>query len=263
MDDIATARSNAQSTTESAAKLQESIPGLLQGLRQNLVSIYQKDNPLVQGRTQALESYLSAPDQARASYLPANQPQVEGSPLNFSPTQLQAMVSSRQAAALAPLLGLNQMINAQYGNIGDIVGNAGNIYQAQLGAAQTRAQSAQQAYQQALAIDQFNREFAEKQRQFDISEARLRKSGGGGFDPSAILAAILNQNQQQSTQGQRPPLESFDISEETNTQRAPIQQQIPALPQAGFSFGLPSGSSGIKERLGAWKDLIIGGLTGR
>src|SRR3990167_1216253 len=236
MDNLAQAQSNATSASESAAKLQESIPGLLQGLKQNLVSIYQKDNPLVQQRTGLLESYLNAPDQARASYLPANQPMVEGSPLNFSPTQLQAMVSSKQNAALAPLLGVNQMINAQYGNIGDIVGNAGDIYKSQLVGEQ----------------------------QFQQQESRLTKaSGSGGFDPSAILAAILAQNQQQQQEIDPAQFDEPDV--QTSQSVGSLPQQIQALPQAGFSFGLPkglTGPEGLTERVKGWGQLIWNGLTG-
>src|SRR3990167_9062 len=253
MDNLAQAQSNATSASESAAKLQESIPGLLQGLKQNLVSIYQKDNPLVQQRTGLLESYLNAPDQARASYLPANQPMVEGSPLNFSPTQLQAMVSSKQNAALAPLLGVNQMINAQYGNIGDIVGNAGDIYKSQLGGAQQRAQSAMDWYKQLVG-----------EQQFQQQESRLTKaSGSGGFDPSAILAAILAQNQQQQQEIDPAQFDEPDVH--TSQSVGSLPQQIHALPPAGFSFGLPkglTGPEGLTERVKGWGQLIWNGLTG-
>lgn len=251
MDNVAQAQQTAQSATENAAKLQESIPGLLQGLRQNLVSIYQKDNPLVQERTGLLESFLNAPDQARASFLPTNQPQVEGSPLNFSPTQLKAMVSSRQNAALAPLLGVNQMINAQYGNIGDIVSGAGDLYKSQLGATQTRAQSATDWYKQLVS-----------EQQFQQQEKRLG-AASSGFDPSAILKAILAQNQPQPTQ-EIPPLESFDDQpqQSRSAQRAPIQQQVPALPQAGFEVGLPKSVGEYGQRAKAWGELIWKGLTG-
>ena len=182
MDDLATARTNAETATSDVAKLQETIPGLLQGLRQNLTSIYQKDNPLVQARDTQLADYLSAPDLARAEYLPGNQPVIGGSNLNFSPTQLNAMVSQRQNAALAPLLGTNQALLAGYGNIGDIVTRAGNIYQSQVDAAKTRQTGAQNLYQIAADL--------EKQR---ISSAN---SNAGTGDLASIIAALLaGQNQ--------------------------------------------------------------------
>ena len=141
------------------------------------------------------------------------------------------------------------MINAQYGNIGDIVGNAATAYQAQLGGAQQRAQSATDWYKQMVS-----------EQQFQQQEKRLG-AADSGFDPSAILQAILAQNQPQPTQ-ERPPIESFDQPEQTQGKRAPIQQQIPALPQAGFSVGLPKSFGEYGERAKAWGELIWKGLTG-
>lgn len=124
-----------QATTEAG-----NLPNILQELKGNLNSIFSKDNPLMQQREGALSTYLSAGDQARASYLPTNSGQV------FSPTQLQALVSSRQAAALAPLTGLNSIITNQGGGLNDILSNAKDLFTAKVAADTQNAQRLQDLY---------------------------------------------------------------------------------------------------------------------
>ena len=169
-------------TSGQAASLAEGTPGLLQQLKSNLTSIFAKDNPLIAARGTALQDFLNASSQSRVATLPQNLPTVEGSQLNLSPTQQNAITTARESAALAPLAGLNQIITGIYGNIPQMVQNAAGIYQAQVQAAQLRASQLQQQYENAFQelLQQ------EKVRQFNIQESRL---GGGskGLDLSSLL----------------------------------------------------------------------------
>lgn len=258
----------ANQASSEASTLAANSPGLLQQLQSNLTGIFAKDNPLIEARGQALADFLSTPARARAEFLPTNMAQVEGSGLNLSPTQQNAVTTSHQSAALAPLAGLNQIITGIYGNVPQIVQNAGNIYQSQIQAAQLRAQQLQQQYENAFSqlLEQ------EKSRQFDTEQARLsRGSGSGtGLDLSSILG-LMGGGQQQlpqeglAIQSARDRLAAqFDQRVPAPTgSRAPLSQQVQALPSSGLSFGLPKSFGEFGQRLGAWKDLLIGGLTGR
>lgn len=172
--DLQGLQSGAQAASENVAKFQEDIPGLLSGLKTNLTSIFTKDNPMMAQRETALQDYLNTPSSTRASLLPANQPMVEGSPLNFSPTQQNAIVEARRNAALVPLAGLNSSIVGQYGNLGDILNAAAQSYQSQLDAAKSRATSAQDLYKLAVAQDQFDRQLA-------LDRYKADQSSGGGM----------------------------------------------------------------------------------
>lgn len=178
--DLTGLRTKAETAGSNLGNLQTNVPKMLSDLRSSLTSIYAKDNPLIQERGKALETFLSTPSTTRAQLLPQNLPQVEGSFLNLSPTQQAAIVSSRNAAALAPLLGLNQAVTAGYGNIGDIVGGAGTGLQALVDAQKQAAQNALQLYQ--LGIQE--------------TEARRKATSDQGLDLSGILSAILAGGQQ-------------------------------------------------------------------
>lgn len=223
MDELTRLRGEAQTAGGEAGKLQESIPGLLSGLKSNLTSIFSQDNPMMQERENALQTFLNVPSQTRAGLLPANLPMVEGSNLNLSPTQQNALVTASRNAALVPLAGLNQSIVGQYGNIGDILGNAANMYASSVTAAQNRASIAQQAFQNALAQEQ---------------EARQgRTAAGGGLDLTALLTALMGGNQQE-----RPDPAQFDqpdIPQEISIpgQTGTIQPYTPLeVPKLDFSF---------------------------
>lgn len=176
MAELSDIRTQAETSVQDVAKLQESIPGLLSGLKSNLTSIFAKDNPLIQKREGLLADYLSIPERTSASLLPANMPMVAGSNLNLSPTQQSAIRASRSGAALAPLASLNDLIVGQYGNIGDILGNAVSLYQSQVEAGKTRSAGLMDLYGKALQ--------EEKMRQ------DAQTSGGLGGDIAAIIAAL-------------------------------------------------------------------------
>lgn len=187
--DLEGLKTNAYGASEKAATMAGSLPTVLNDLKGSLNEIFNKDNPLVKERTGHLETYLAAPDKARAEYLPQNSGQV------YSPTELNALVSSRKASALAPLAGINQMLMGQYGGLKDYLGNARDLFSAAVSAAAQRAEIARQQYTDALAEQA--RQDALKQQEFENQLAREKfayeksKGGGGGVgNLSSILAGL-------------------------------------------------------------------------
>lgn len=176
-----TLQSQAMAASNDVGRLQSSAPTLINELKKNLVSIYAKDNPIMQARDAALSDFLSTPARARADMLPTNMAQIEGRNLTLSPTQQNAITTSRSSAALAPLMGLNQIVQAGYGSIGDIIGNAASLYEGELGAAKTRADSLMDFYKESLA-----------------DQRAKSASSGMGDSLAAILAQLqaVNNNDQ-------------------------------------------------------------------
>ena len=253
MNHIAGLQTKQETASTDLSNLQTSVPGLLQNLRQNLVSIYAKDNPLIQARDEALSRFLSGGDVARAELLPGNLPQVAGSPLTLSPTQQNAIVSSRQGANLAPLMGLNQAVSQGYGNIGDIVKGAGDIYGSQVQAATTNLAQAVRDYENAIAQDRWEKEQAEKTRQFNIEEVRKGQEAQG-VDLISLLQAITAT--QQAGGGNRPDPAQFDEPDQPTQITIPGQGTI--QPYTPSAISSPSGRWNPLAQLGAIPELLFG-----
>ncbi len=244
MDDLTGARTRAGEATERVATLEQNAPEMLRNLKSNLTSIFSKDNPLIQQREQALSTFLAAPSATRASTLPTNLPQVAGSNLNLSPTQLASVEQGRTAAAFAPLASLNNLIVGQYGNIGDILSGAASTYEAQVNAARTRAAGALDLYRQLVGEDQFNRELA-----FKEAEAARKGSGGGGMDLSGLFAQLFGQQDQQPELDIQALLDALIEEEEPapvsptqiQTQFAPASQVVPQGTKLNLNLGLTPG----------------------
>jgi hypothetical protein len=173
--DLATLKQKAYNAAGNVSQMATDAPGLLTQLKQNLVGIFAKDNPVLTARDDALSKYLATPDNTRSEILTNNLPEVSpGRALTLSPTQQNAIVSSRSAAALAPLAGLNEIIKAQYGNIGDVVQGAGGIYDATLKGAQSNASNLLDLYKTAV----------------EEQKAKTSAANAGGLDLATIIAAI-------------------------------------------------------------------------
>jgi len=169
--DLEGLRTGAEAASQTATTMQASLPGVLTELKGSLNQIFNKDNPLVKERTGQLENYLSAGDKARASYLPQN------SGFAYSPTELNALVSSRQASALAPLASTNQMLMGQYGGLKDYLGQAKDLFGARTQAAYENAQLKRQGYTDAVSRQQ--QEFENK---LALDKLKKEKSGLGGLN---------------------------------------------------------------------------------
>lgn len=187
----------AQAATAKATGAIEALPKALIELRGNLNEIFNQDNPLVAKRTGLLENFLSAGDRARAEFLPSGS---QGTV--FSPTQLQAQVSSRKAASLAPLASINQLLMGQFGNLRGLVTDATALGQGVSQAAQFGATSLQDMWSTALAerARQEQLELARKQADqfqalasegkfftFDPNTGEFKQAGEGGADPLGLF----------------------------------------------------------------------------
>lgn len=226
-NNLADLQTNATNASNAVADTQAAAPGMLNQLKQNLVGIFAKDNPIIDARNSALTDYLSSANNTRASLLPSNTgdvPGIAGRPMTYSPTQQDAIVSSRNAAALAPLAGYNEILKGMYGNIGDIVGNAGNIYNSNIQANATRAGNLMDLYKQAVAQDQFNQQMALQKQQAAYAMRPM-------LDPSLIEALLSGGAQGQGQQ--LPDLSGFE---------SPVQQVKPAVaaPKVNLSGALKS-----------------------
>lgn len=241
--DINSIRDQAYTAANQTADLQGSVQPMLDQLKQNLVGIFAKDNPLIGARNDALSGYLSSNANTRASLLPSGMPQVEGRSLALSPTQQDAIVSSRNAAALAPLAGYNEILKGMYGNIGDVVNNAGNIYGSTIQSNATRAGSLMDLYKQAVAEDQFN-------QQMSLDRQRASQSSQPLLDPSIISLGGGAQG------GQAGPGSMIDLSK----YEQPIaQKKAPAQPKVNLqgtiqAAAVPGNTSigSAKPNSGGW-----------
>ncbi len=223
MDPLSEARTKAEGATERVASLEQNAPEMLKNLKSNLTSIFSKNNPLIQQREQALSTFLATPTATRASTLPANLPQVAGSNLNLSPTQLASVEGGRTAAALAPLASLNNLIVGQYGNIGDILQGAASTYESQINAARTRAAGALDLYKQLAELE------------------KSKVSAGGGLgDLLSLFSQFFNQQQPQlDVQSANDFWE--EVPDETISQ-PPINYTAPLNWQQGIVEGILPGT---------------------
>lgn len=189
MDELTRLKGNVESASSDVTNLSTSAPDLLKNLKSNLTGIFTKDNPIFGARESALEQFLRMPDATRSALLPNNLPVVEGSNLNLSPTQQQSIVSSRNAAAFAPLAGFNNIITGQYGTIADAIGNAANLYQSQIEAGKQKYASALELYKMALDDEQKKRELA------------ARSSGSSGIGIADIMSILSAMGLSDNTNG--------------------------------------------------------------
>lgn len=192
-NDFNTASQNATASTQA-------LPGVLSDLKTNLNKIFSQDNPLIQQRTGMLQDYLGAGDKARADYLPTH------SGFAFSPTELNAMVSGRQAAALAPLSAINNMVMGQYGGLKDYMGDAKDIFNAKVTADAQNADRLYKLYAGSLEQEKnktANREIVEangrkylvdKGTGAIIADLGTSSSASSGLDWATALQLMGNKN---------------------------------------------------------------------
>lgn len=242
--DLPTLRSDAYNATSQVADMQSQAPGLLTQLKQNLVGIFAKDNPIIDARNGALTDYLSSNAKTRAELLPTNQgsvPGIEGRAMTYSPTQQDAIVSSRQAATLAPLAGWNEILKGMYGNIGDLVQGAGAMYDSTIKSNATRAQGLMDLYKQAVQEDQFNRE---------LELRRKTAAGGDGIDLASIIAAI--QGATGTNTPQRPPLSSFEVPDKKPAAKPAPKVNLSATTKAVNMGGAGNQLASAPANSGGW-----------
>lgn len=141
-----------------------------------------QESPLARQRGEALSTYITSAPRARADIAE----QVKGGTI-FNPSQQSALLSARRASDVVPLLSLNDLLQAQFGGMGDIINAGTNAYKEQVGALQGAAQLARQRSDSALAQ-------LYKQADLDLQNRQLRASQAAKA-PSALetmLAQLLS-----------------------------------------------------------------------
>lgn len=194
--DLESLKTNAYNSGQSFSEAQENAPGMLQDLKKNLYGIFAKDNPVITAREQALSDYLSTPQRTRADLLPTNLPMIEGRNLALSPTQQDAITASRSSAALAPLVGWNEILRGMTGSIGDVVKSAGDIYSAKLASMQSQAGNALDLYKAGIEEEKA-KQSAAGSGGYGLDLATILQSLGGNLGVGTDWDSILNEEYSQ------------------------------------------------------------------
>ena len=161
-----------------AISFKEQLPDLADKIRSALMSKF-AENPLFAQRESAMGSFLAAPAQARADI--AQKQRETGVPL--SPTQQEAITSSRRAAAYAPLETSSAMLSTSLGGMEDIVGRGVSAF-----TSAATAQTERANLMNKLREQEIERQFKEKQLALDW--ARL-----GASESKAAKKDLLKQQE--------------------------------------------------------------------
>lgn len=148
-------------------------------LKDALTKKFGTDNPLMQQRGTALQNFLTAGTTDKYSN-PANNNNVV-----YSPTQQRSLEATDRAAAVVPLVNLNDIISQGYGGIGNVVDSASRAYQANAKVEEGKATLSQNKYLDALDNLRFTynaqveaEKQAEQIRQFNESQATNKSQFG-------------------------------------------------------------------------------------
>lgn len=173
---------SANQAEDRAIALAGSSASLADKLRDAVAGRFQ-ESPIAAQRDEALKTYITTAPNTRAELADTIR---SGTILN--PNQQQAIIASKQAANVVPLLSLNDLLSAQFGTMNDIIGGGVRGLEAQNQAAQAAA---------TIARNRANTAFDQsiKERELAI------KSGGSALSvlDQLIMQYILGQqgNQKQ------------------------------------------------------------------
>jgi hypothetical protein len=149
------------------------------------------NSPLIKQRETAMQDVLTSAPRARESVLNTiNQGTI------LSPTQQASIIASRRAADVVPLISLNDLLNNQYGSMGDIVDAGTRGYQQIVAADQGAA---------ALSRNRANSALANliSQRELEVKEREANKAAAPNATESLLTALLLGNagNNMQTPQG--------------------------------------------------------------
>jgi hypothetical protein len=215
-----------ESAERAATQAESSAISLPTMLKEALNKKFSADNPLVQGREQALQNYLTVAERAP---LDVTAKSAGGnSDVVYSPLEQSSLIGAKRATAMAPLSTANYLLGLAEGGIADVVDSTSRAGQAEASRLRGNASLARQSYTDlfselaARAEEERRRkddEFRERQFQESIRQFNVGQSGkGGGFDLSGLLS--LMGGNVQGTKDTRPSLDSF-IYEDSKKQAAP------------------------------------------
>jgi len=202
------ARNTAQTAASEAGAYNTKGITLADELRKALATKY-GESGIPTDTAQARSNYMATPDQTRADLAS----QVKGGTI-FSPSQQQAIMSSKLSSALVPLAGANMVNNAAYGGIGEMVDAGTRSWQAATQQKTLEAQMAQQQYENVLKQLTTQASMKEPEQLYGVNVPGMgmmnlspaeaislyghMKSGagggGGGLDLSSLMSLMGGNN---------------------------------------------------------------------
>jgi hypothetical protein len=192
------------------------------------------DSPLIKQRESALQTFLTSPDRARS--------EVAGKVASgtiLSPTQQQAIISGHRAADTVPLVSLNDLLQSQFGSIGDLVTAGSNAYKGVVAADQGAAGLARQQADSAL-----KRLFDEAA--FDLEKQKLAASSA----PSPLEAMLQQLLMGQGGTGATGVPEGFEP--ENKPTGIPSDEFVSRVRQSGGQVNSPGGQWTFLNNVGDW-----------
>jgi hypothetical protein len=146
-----------------------SAGGKLESMLRDTLSQKFSSSPLTQQVETQRQKVMSSPEEIRASMAQT----VKTNPL--SPNQQQLVSSQQQAANVAPLITLNDLLNIRTGSIDDVLRGGLNAYNSQVQAQQLQAQNLRQS-----ANDQLNLLLSKAAEERANQELALKQSTATG-----------------------------------------------------------------------------------
>lgn len=165
-----TARSNAQGAATNALNWQTGGLTLADELRKAIGERFEESDVAKQSAT-ARSNFLAAAPQARADILSL----IQGGSI-LSPTQQNAIMASKRAAALAPVMGTNVLQEAQFGTLEDLINAGTNAWNAQATNARGVADIARQGYSDLLSELVTRQNLEQSAQKFPLELQQLRAS---------------------------------------------------------------------------------------
>ena len=164
---VEAARGQAQAAGKSALDYSTKGMTLADELRKAVGERF-AESPIAKQSAEARAGFLSAAPQGRADILST----IQGGTI-LSPTQQQAILASKRASALAPVMGSNIIQKAAFGTMEDLISAGTNAWNAAATQQQGLAQLAQQSYSSLLneLVTRANQEAAAKQLGWQGEEA--------------------------------------------------------------------------------------------
>jgi len=185
MEQVTAARNNANAQQQSATEFASGGVTLVDELRKAIGERFGESDIAKEGAT-ARTNFMAAAPKAREDVLGL----IQGGSI-LSPTQQNAIIASKRASALAPVVGTNALQQMQFGTLEDLLNAGTNAWKAQATAQQGVADLASKNASDMLSelVTRANLAQQEQMNPLDIllkkaqiASAQRDASGGGSMD---------------------------------------------------------------------------------
>lgn len=174
--EIQSARSTAQTASESALKARTGDITLADQLREALTKKFSTNNPLIAEREQATQDYLASSTEAPLRVTPKSAGGM--SDVVYTPLEQANLIQQYRAPGIARLGSLNDLLGLQTGGMENIIGATSRASQANTQGLIDRASLAQTAYKNLL-------------EEASARAAEAKSESSAGADLSGLLSLIL------------------------------------------------------------------------